>query len=240
VLRLLVESDHAVPLIDADDAEARRIADGHLDRRDRRIGALLDMEPQHLGVVHLVHVVAREHDDVQGGLTRDRIEVLVHGIGRAEIPVLADALLRGKDFDEFAQLFRDDIPTHADVTIERQRFVLRGDVDMPQPGIDAVAEREVDDAVRPAEIHRRLRAIFRERIQAFSHSAGEQNHENIVEFHCLFGHPSHNAAVRGVVASITIGVGRVPHVGTHQVRHATRKPRPASAPSRGRPVRGQR
>ena len=131
-LRLLLEADHPIGFVDADDAEARRIRDRHLDGGNRRLGALLLMEPQHLRVVHLVDVVAGQDDDVARRFTGDRIEVLVDRIRRAEIPVLVDTLLRRQDFDEFAELFGDDAPSHSDMPVERRRLVLRGDVDVPQ------------------------------------------------------------------------------------------------------------
>ena len=66
------------------------------------------MEPQHLLVVHLVDVIAGEHDDVARVLADDRVEVLVHRVGGALVPVLADALLRRQDLDELAELLRHD------------------------------------------------------------------------------------------------------------------------------------
>ena len=96
-------------------------------------GAALLVEAQHLRVVHLVDVIARQHDHVARVLAHDRVEVLVDRVGRALIPVLADALLRRQDLDELAELLRDDAPAHADVPVERQRLVLRGDEDAAQP-----------------------------------------------------------------------------------------------------------
>ena len=84
LLRLLLEPDDALAFVDADDAEARRVGDRHLDGREGGVGVLLLMEPQHLRVVHLVHVVARQDDDVARGLAGDRIEVLIHGVRGAE------------------------------------------------------------------------------------------------------------------------------------------------------------
>jgi hypothetical protein len=51
-------------------------------------------------------------------LALDGPEVLVDGIGRPEIPVLADPLLRRKNLDEFAELLRENLPAHADVPRE--------------------------------------------------------------------------------------------------------------------------
>jgi hypothetical protein len=39
----------------------------------------------------------------------------------------------GRDLDELAELFRDDVPAHADVAVERERLVLRGDEDRRSP-----------------------------------------------------------------------------------------------------------
>ena len=158
-----------------------RLLDRHLDGGERHRRAALLVEAQHLRVVHLVDVIAGQHDDVVRALLHDGIEVLVHGVGRALIPVLADALLRRQNLDELAELLRHDAPAHPDVAVERQRLVLRGDEDPAQPGVDAVAEREVDDAVRPAEKHRRLRAVPGQRIQAARRRPGKQDDQRVVD-----------------------------------------------------------
>ena len=139
------------------------------------------MKAEHPGVVHLVDVVARQHDQVPGTFVLYRVEVLVHRVGGPLIPVFAHALLRRKDFDEFSELFRHDTPAHADVTVERERLVLRRDEDPPQAGVDAVAECEVDDAVGPAEEHCRLRALLRKGIQALTRATCEHDDYGVVD-----------------------------------------------------------
>src|SRR5688572_13049193 len=152
------------------------------------------MVAKHLRVIHLVDVVARQHDDVARHLARNRIEILVYGVGRAEVPMLADTLLRGEDFDEFAELFGHDVPAHPDVTVERKRLVLGADEDPPQAGIHAIAEREIDNPVRPAEVNRWFCALFGERKKTFPGAASEQNDENVVEDHDL-GSPRAGVAI---------------------------------------------
>ena len=83
------------------------------------------------------------------------VEVLEDGVGRAQVPVLAHPLLRRQELDELAQLFRHHVPGHPDVPVERQRLVLGGDENAPEARVDAVAEREIDDPVGPAEDTRR-------------------------------------------------------------------------------------
>ena len=114
-------------------------------------------------------------------LAHDRVEVLVNGVRRSLVPVLADALLRRQDFDKLPELLRDDAPAHPDVAVERERFVLRRNEDAAQPGVDAVAEREVDDAIGPAKVHGRLGPLLGERIEPLARAAGQDDDKTVVE-----------------------------------------------------------
>src|SRR5688572_9232961 len=183
VRRLFLEFDYELRGVDGDDAEAARVAGGCFDCRNRGVAVFLEMVAKHLRVIHLVDVVARQHDDVARHLARNRIEILVYGVGRAEVPMLADTLLRGEEFDEFAELFGHDVPAHPDVTVERKRLVLGADEDPAQAGIHAIAEREIDNPVMPAEVNRGVCALFSERKKTFPGAASEQNDENVVEDH---------------------------------------------------------
>ena len=183
VLRLLDKAGDAIVLVDRQHAEARRVLLRHFDGRQRHRRAALLVEAQHLRVVHFVDVIARQHDHVMRAFLNDRVEVLVDRVGGALIPVLADALLRRQNFDELAELFRHDVPAHADVAVQRERLVLRRDEDAPQSRIDAVAQREIDDAVGPAEEHGGLRAVSREGVQALAGASRQQYDQRIVE-HC--------------------------------------------------------
>ena len=192
VLRLLEEPDQPVVVVDLQHAEAARFFRRNLDHADGRRGAALAVERQHARVVHLVDVIAREDEQMARILAHDRVEVLVDGVGRAEIPVFADALLRAEDLDELAELVGHDAPAHADVAAERERLVLQRDEDLAQARVDAVAQREVDDAVGAAEIDRRLGPLLRQRIQAFAGASGQNHDDDIV----LHARPSGCGALR--------------------------------------------
>jgi len=71
------------------------------------------------------------------------------------------------------------------MTIEGQGLVLRGNEDSAQPGVDAVAQSEVNDSVRPAEVNSRLGALFRQRVEALAGSASEKDNQDIVEVHAV-------------------------------------------------------
>jgi hypothetical protein len=131
---------------------------------------------QHAAVVHLVDVVAGEDDHVLGLLAADRVDVLVDRVGGAHIPVGAGALHGRQQLEELAQFLRHNArPPFADVPVQRQRLVLGQDEDLAQAGVDAVGERDVDDAVVPAKGHGRFGAIAGKRKEPFSGSARKQN-----------------------------------------------------------------
>jgi hypothetical protein len=179
--RLLLEAGDSLPFIDRNDTERRCVGDRYFDRGKGDGRTTFLMRPQHAGVVHLVHMVARQHDQVAGILRNDRVEILVHRVGGPLVPVFAHAFLRRKDFNELAELFGDDAPAHADVAVERQRLVLRRDVDASQARVDAVAQREVDDAVWPTKIDGRLRAVSSQRRQPFTRAARKHDDKAVVE-----------------------------------------------------------
>ncbi len=129
VVRLLLKTGNAIGVVDGDNAESWAVGDRNLDGGNRQRRLTLEVEPEHLRVVHLVDVIARQDDHVTGAFPDDRVEILIDRVGRPEIPVFAHALLRRQNLDELAQLFRHDVPAHPDVTVQRQRLVLRGNED---------------------------------------------------------------------------------------------------------------
>ena len=174
-LGLLEEAGHLARAAHLDHAEARHLLgrDGQRGQGDVRAGVHVLL--QHQAVVHLVDVVAGEDEDMLGLLGADGVDVLVNGVGGAHVPVRADALHGRQDLDELAQFLGHNAgPAFADVAIERERLVLGEDVDLAQVGVDAVGERDVDDAVVAAKGNRGLGAIARKGEEPFAGSACKQ------------------------------------------------------------------
>ena len=61
--------------------------------------------------------------------------------------------------------------------MQRVRLVLRDDADAADAGVEAVGQREVDDAELAAEVDGRLRALVGERSEAGAAPAGENDCE---------------------------------------------------------------
>ena len=55
------------------------------------------------------------------------------------------------------------------------------DEDPAQAGVDAVAEREVDDAVGPAEVDRRLRPLLGQRIEPLAGASRQHHYDDVVQ-----------------------------------------------------------
>ena len=162
VLRLLVEAQHAVRVVDRQHAEFARAVERHLDDADGDVRLLLDVEADHRAVVHLVDVVAGEHQHVLRPVRADELQVLPQRVGGALVPVRPEPLLRRDDLDELAELAAQVAPAALDVLDQRVRLVLRQHRDLADAGVDAVRQHEIDDAELAAERRRRLAAILGE------------------------------------------------------------------------------
>jgi hypothetical protein len=176
LLGLFDEAGDFAGAFDLDDAEVGDLVggDGEGGKGDVRSGVAVLLE--HEGVVHLVDVVAGEDEDVLGLFRADGVDVLEDGVGGALVPGLGDALHGRKDLDELAEFRGDDgSPAFADVAIQREAFVLGEDVDVAQVRVDAVGQRDVDDAVLPGEGNGRFGAVARERKQPLACPASQQN-----------------------------------------------------------------
>jgi hypothetical protein len=154
VARLLAERRDAdgVARVGLDDAELVGHPDRLADAGDRDLGARLDVLVDHLGEVHAVHVVGADHDHDVGALVLDDVEALVDRVRTAEVPVLADALLRGHRGDVVAEQ-RRHAPRLGDVPVEAVRLVLRQHDDVQVVGVHEVRQREVHQPVDAAEGH---------------------------------------------------------------------------------------
>ena len=138
----------------------------------------LDVRVEHLAEVHAVDVVGADHDDDVGLLVVDEVEALQDGVGRAREPALAEALLRRHRGDVRVEQGRH-APRLRDVAVEAVRLVLGQHDELPQPRVDQVRYREVDEAVLPAERHGGLGPVRREGHESLSLAAGEDDSEDL-------------------------------------------------------------
>jgi len=180
VLRLLDELDDTACFIHTHHPEFAGFADGHVDAGDGHVGVLTGMLGQHAAVVHLVDVVAGNDQDVLRLVAAQEMQVLVDGIGRPLVPlVFVDLLLRRQQLDELIETPVEEAPAALDVADQAVRLVLRGHTDLADAGIDAVGEREIEDAELAGKGHGRLGAKIGQLLEAGAASAGQDDGEGV-------------------------------------------------------------
>ena len=155
--------DDPIVVVDVHHAEGAGIQARHFDTADRYVGTRLDVLLQHLLVIHLVDVIAREQHDELRRVARDDIDVLVNRIGGARVPLrFRDALTRRQNIETLVALGAKEVPAALQVPDQAMRFVLCGDGDPADARVQRIRKREVDDARFTAEKDGRLRAFVGE------------------------------------------------------------------------------
>ena len=172
--RLFQKAGDLALVVNMHDAEGGGLHAGNLETAHRHIRIFLHMLLQHELVIHLVDMIAGQHDDVFGRMAGDDVDVLEHRIGRAFIPVeFVDALGGRENVEALVPLGPHEVPGALHVPDERVRLVLRRHPNPPDAAVDGIGQREIDDAGHAAEIDRRLGAIVGEFHQPAATSARE-------------------------------------------------------------------
>ena len=108
------------------------------------------------------------------------VEVLKHRVGGAAIPGrLVETLLRRQQIEEFAHFRTQKRPAHLQMAQQAVRLVLGQDRDAANSRIQAVRQREIDDAELAAKKHRRLGAPVGQLLETAAASAGEHERERL-------------------------------------------------------------
>jgi hypothetical protein len=152
--REVVGHPHQAQALDLGDFEGLG-ADGHVGPgRD----VLLDDLPE----IHPVELVAGEDEDQVVGIFPEMDQVAAHGVGRSLVPVEALLGLLGREDVHEAAAERVKLVGALNVPVQRGRVELRQQEDPVDVGVDAVADRDIDEPVFAGEGHRGLAALVRE------------------------------------------------------------------------------
>ena len=168
--------------IHMDDAESMGIFDRNIDRADHGIGAFGEQPMEHLHIVHLVDVVARQDEHIVRLFGVEQKQVLIDCVGGALVPFFTDPLLGWNRGDIFAEFGIHDIPACTDVAIERVGFILDEDGDFSKPRVETIAERKIDNAIFPAKGNRRLGPMLGEGLKTLAFPARQYHGEHVQ--HC--------------------------------------------------------
>ena len=149
------------------------------------------MVGHHIGVVHLVDVVAGEDDHIVRVKALDEVDVLVDGVGSALVPagLLVMALVGGQHLGAAVGLVQAPGLAVADILVQLQGLILGQNAHGVDAGVNAVAKREVDDPVLAAEGYGRFGGFLRQDLQTAALATG-QKHGDAAFLLKIHGHSS--------------------------------------------------
>ena len=103
------------------------------------------------------------------------MQMLAYGIRRTLEPIrIGHRLLGGEHFDESSRKGIEPVAVD-DVMVQRRGVELRENKNLVQPGVETIADRNIDQPILAAERNCGLRSILRQRKQAFSGASGEDD-----------------------------------------------------------------
>ena len=175
ILWLLDELDDPALVIGMHDPEARSRLSVHRYRPDGQIGLGFDVLAQDVSVIHAVELIAAEDDVIGERALEEVAQILSHSVGRSLIPMGASGCLLGSQ--NLYEAWREvvELEGRGDVLMQRHAIELREHVNAANPGIQAVANRDIDKAVFTTERDGRLRSLFRQREES---GAGSSSHDD--------------------------------------------------------------
>ncbi len=132
------------------------------------------MRLHHVSVVHAIQLIAGKDQHFVDAILQDVAKVLANGVRGALIPIgtLVDGLLRSQEFDKAIVEMVEAIRL-AKVLMQRYGQELSQHIDAINIAVNAVADRDVDQAILARQRYRRFRSNFGQREQTRASSAAQ-------------------------------------------------------------------
>ena len=126
-------------IVHSHDAEPGGFGASYGEAADGNVRVLAGMLVEHVLVVHLVDVVAREHEEEFRSVAVDDVDVLGDGIRGPSVPLFfGDTLRSRKDVEKLVPLGPEEVPASLQVPDEAVGLVLGRDPDPPDSGVDRI------------------------------------------------------------------------------------------------------
>ena len=188
---LFLELVDGIVGVGVQNTETGSLRQGDASHGDGAGSLVLFMVGHHVGVVHLIDVVAGENHHIVGVEAIHKIDVLVNGVGGTLVPAgfLVVTLVGGQNLRAGMGLVQVPGLTVSDILIQLQRLILGQNTHSVDAGVDTVAQRKIDDTVFAAEGNGRLGGFLRQDLKPAALAAGKQ-HRNYALFLKIHGHSS--------------------------------------------------
>ena len=198
--RLLAELDDSVIVVNCHDSEFTPLMQRDRQAGDAAVCFLLNVVGNEFRIVHSVNMIATQDQHVPWRNLLDRVNILVKSVSCPQVPVFVNTLLRRTNGYEFAQFGRDEVPPTLNMPFKTRSLVLSDHENLSQTTVNAIRQREVDNAKSTAKWYRWLAAIKRQRFQSRSLATREYHRKYIV--HVI----SISTELHPVTATITIPI----------------------------------
>jgi len=153
------------------DAEAGGVPLAHRKRGDGDLRVVCHVLAHQFAEVHAVELITAEDEKVLMIALEKVAHVLTHGICGALIPALAiGRLLRGEHLDKTAGELVEAVGA-VQVAVQRGAVELGENINLAQAGVDAVADRQVDDPILPRKRNSGLGTILCQRKEPSARAA---------------------------------------------------------------------
>ena len=142
------------------------------------------MGGQHLGVIHLINVVAGEDHNIVGIIEIHKADILVNGVRSSLEPLalLSAALVGGQNISAAVPAVQIPRAAGADIAVELEGLVLGQHAHSVDAGVGAVGEGKVDDPVFAAKGDAGFCHVTGQGIETGTLPAG-QKHGDAFSFH---------------------------------------------------------
>ena len=137
--RLFLKFVYSSVLAGVHDPEAGRFFKRNAQHGDRTVCFFRLMEIEHLVVIHLVDMVARQNENIFGRISVNKVEILINGVRGPLVPVGAVVtLVRRQDHNSAEVAVKIPRLTVADIFVKLKRLILRQHTDGVDTRIDTV------------------------------------------------------------------------------------------------------
>ena len=156
-LGLFAEFANAAVVVGVHQAKGLGLGRIHGQGPDGEVGAGFDVVLDEQAVIHPVELVARQDQVLVHVPFLEQPLVFAHRIGRALKPAGAGGGLLGRQhLNKTLAKTGGEVVTLAEVTVERRAVELRQHVHLVDAGIDAVADRNINQPILARQRHGRL------------------------------------------------------------------------------------
>ena len=187
LLRFFHETCHTSGFVTPTSPILRASFRGDRVNANGNIGLRFPMESDHVTEVHAVKLITRQHDYLIRLVVQGMVEGCPHGVRRPLEPVFfLCGLLGCKYVDKAIGELVETVGTH-DVPMKARGKELGQHEDALDSRVDAIRNRDVDDAVLPRETYGRFSPPYREGIKPCSPSAAQDDRRHILHAHPQMG-----------------------------------------------------